>query len=78
MFNVTVTFEAGESLKALLSGLMKPVFPVVSMPEKELKLVGPVKPAEPAKTEKPAAPEKAAAPVKSEKTAASAKTEKRK
>ena len=76
MFNVTVTFEAGESFKALLFGLMKPVIPVESMPEKELKPTVPVKPTESVKTEKPAVPEKTAAPAKPEKTAASAKTEK--
>ena len=74
MFNVTVTFEAGESFKALLFGLMKPVIPVESMPEKELKPTVPVKPTESVKTEKPAVPEKTAAPAKPEKTAASAKS----
>lgn len=74
MFNVTVTFEAGESFKALLFGLMKPVIPVESMPEKELKPTVPVKPTESVKTEKPAVPEKTVAPAKPEKTAASAKS----
>ena len=76
MFNVTVTFEAGESIKALLFGLMKSVIPVEPMLEKELKPTGPVKPTESVKSEKPAVPEKTAAPAKTEKPAMSAKTEK--
>lgn len=72
MFELRVTFEAGESFKALLSGLVKPAFAVES-PKNE----NPAdKPAATAKQEKPAVPAKTAVTAKSEKPAMPAKPEK--